>query len=85
MEESVTFQRIYLGIVLYTFMLLIFLVEVNPTLLEELADVFHQSFLACVMRCRIMHEYLMRTLSNLETDVRNELLDLKNIHLPQIS
>ena len=66
-------------------MLLIFLVEVNPTLFDELADVFHHSFVVCVMRCPIMHEYLMRTLSNLEKNVRNELLDLKNIHLPQIT
>ena len=78
-------KKIYLGIVLYTFMLLIFLVEVNPTLFDELADVIHQSFVVCVMRCPIMHEYLMRTLSNLEKDVRNELLDLKNIHLGQIT
>ena len=83
--KNVTFGKIYLDIVRYTFKLLIFLVEVNPTLFDELTDVFHQSFVVCVMRCPIMYEYLMRTSSNLKMDVRNELLDLKNIHLPQIT
>ena len=63
----------------------VFLVGVNLTLFDELADDFHQPFVLCIMTCLIMYEYLMRTSSNLKTDVKNELLDLKNIHLPQIT
>ena len=54
----------------------IILVGVN-----EPEDDFHQSLMLLMKTCLQVYEYLMRVPSNLKTDVKNELLDHKNIYL----
>ena len=56
-----------------------------PSVTWHFFIVFYSSFLFRKILSPFAHEYLMNTSSNLKADVRNEFLDLKNIHTAHIT